>query len=255
MLAFSFGFGEKATSSKIKEEIVTYKVGNKVYKGYLAYNENQTGKRPGVIVVHEWWGLTDYPKMRARQLAGLGYIALAADMFGDGKTAANPTEAQALTAPYYSDPELSKANLDAAISKIKEFKQTDPKNIYAIGYCFGGAVVLNAASFGTDFKAIASFHGGLKGVPVNKNLLKTKILICHGAIDKFVPESDVNNFKHQMDSIGADYKVIVYPNATHAFTNPASDENGKKFNLPLKYNPEADKKSWNDMKMFFAKIK
>ena len=251
MLVFSFGFGEKPINSKIKEEIVTYSVGNTVYKGYLAYNENQMGKRTAILVIPEWWGLTDYPKMRARQLAELGYIALAVDMFGNGKIAANPTEAQAFTAPYYSNPQLSKINIDAAIGKIKEFKQTDTKNIYAIGYCFGGSVVLNAAKLGADLKAVVSFHGGLKGVPANKDLLKAKILVCHGGADKFVSENDVNNFKHQMDSIGADYKLIIYPNATHAFTNPASDENSKKFNMPIKYNPEADNKSWNDMKMFF----
>src|ERR1035437_508820 len=168
MTLSSNAFGEKTANSKIKEETVTYSVGNTVFKGYLAYDENLKGKRPAVLVVPEWWGLNDYPKMRARMLAELGYVALAVDMFGDGKIAMNPTEAQAYTAPFYSNPQLSKERLDAGLAKIKEFIQTDPANIFAIGYCFGGAVVLNAAELGCNLKGIVSFHGGLNGVSPNK---------------------------------------------------------------------------------------
>ena len=242
------------SSSSIKEENITFTIDKTVFKGYVAYDDNIKGKRPAILIVHEWWGLNDYPKMRARQLAKLGYMAMAVDLFGDGKVAANPTDAQLLTAPFYANPQLSKIRLDAALSKIKEFRQTDLSNIYAIGYCFGGSAVLNSAKLGSDFKGIVIFHGGLKGVPASKELLKAKILVCHGGSDKFVPEKDVTDFKQQMDSIGANYKVIVYPNATHAFTNPASTENGKKFNMPIEYNEKADKDSWNDMKIFLAAL-
>ena len=248
-------FGENQSKSKIKEETVIYKDGNTTLKGFLAYDENLKGKRPAILIVHEWWGLTDYPKMRAKQLAELGYVAFAVDMFGDGKIAANPTEAQTLTAPFYNNPQLSKGRLDAALSKIKEFKQTDASKIFAIGYCFGGSVVLNSAKLGTDFKGVVSFHGGLKGVPADKKLLKARILVCQGGSDKFVSEKDVNAFKHELDSIGANYKLIVYPNATHAFTNPLSTENGKKFNMPIEYNKKADLDSWNDMKKFLNSFK
>lgn len=248
------GFKSQKNVPKIKEENISYTIGNKVYKGLVAYDENITGKRPAVLVVHEWWGLNDYPKMRAKKLAEAGYMAMAVDLFGDGKTASNPKEAQTLTAPFYTNPQMSKTLLDVALRKIKEFRQTDPENVFAIGYCFGGAAVLNAAKLGLNVKGVVSFHGGLKGVPADKKLLKAKILVCHGANDKSVSLNDVNLFKHQMDSIGADYKVIVYPNATHAFTNPASTENGKKFNMPIEYNEKADKDSWNDMKMFFTKL-
>ncbi|MDP4238342.1 MAG: dienelactone hydrolase family protein [Bacteroidota bacterium] len=254
MGTFSSAYGEKNTNSKIKEETVTYTVGGTVFRGFIAYDENRKGKRPAVLVVPEWWGLNDYPKMRARKLAELGYIALAVDMFGDGKIAVTPTEAQTYTAPFYSNPQLSKVRLDAAIDKIKEYKQTDPANIFAIGYCFGGSVVLNSAKLGSNLKGVVSFHGGLKGVPADKDLLKARILVCHGASDKFVPESDVTAFRHQLDSIGAIYTFIAYPNATHAFTNPASTETGRKFNMPIKYNKQADQDSWNDMKKFFASI-
>ena len=254
MAAINTSFGDKTTGSKIKEENISYTVDGTVYKGFVAYDENLKGKRPAVLVVHEWWGLNEYPKMRATQLAKLGYIALAVDMFGDGKVAANPTEAQAYTAAFYSNPKLSKTLVDAAVAKIKEFKETDPKTILAIGYCFGGSVVLNAAKMGTDFKGVVSFHGGLKGVPADKDLLKAKILVCHGGSDKFVSQDDVAMFKHQMDSIGAKYTFIAYPNATHAFTNPKSTENGKKFNMPIEYNKTADMNSWNDMKKFFKSL-
>ena len=254
MVTVSASFGQKVPSSKIKEEKVTYSIGAKTFKGTIVYNESQTGKRPAVLVVHEWWGLTDYPVMRARKLAELGYIAMAVDMYGDGKIAANPTEAQELATPFYKDPQLSKTRLEAALSKLKEFKQTDSQNIFAIGYCFGGSVVLNSAKLGADLKGVVSFHGGLAGVPANKDLLKAKILVCHGGIDKFVPDNDISTFKHQLDSIGADYKFIVYPNATHAFTNPDATKIGKQFNMPIEYNEKADTDSWNDMTMFFNKI-
>jgi dienelactone hydrolase len=246
--------GENPSDSRIKEENVTYSVGNKLFKGFVAYDESRVGRRPGVLIVHEWWGLTNYPKMRARKLAELGYVAMAVDMFGEGKIAASPSEAQAMTAPFYANPELSKTILDAAISKIKELKETDTKNIFAIGYCFGGSVVLNSAKLGADLRGVVSFHGGLKGVPVNRSLLKAKVLVCHGGNDKFVSESNVQEFKHQLDSIGADYKFIVYPNATHAFSNPDATEIGKKFNMPIEYNQKPDNDSWNDMKLFFKSI-
>jgi len=247
-------FGQKVPTPKIKEEKVTYSIGEKSFKGVVVYDENQKGKRPAVLVVHEWWGLTDYPVMRARKLAELGYIAMAVDMYGDGKIAANPSEAQELATPFYKDPQLSKTRLEAALTKLKEYKQTDNQNIFAIGYCFGGSVVLNSAKLGADLKGVVSFHGGLAGVPANKDLLKAKILVCHGGNDKFVSENDITTFKHQLDSIGTDYKFIVYPNATHAFTNPDATKIGKQFNMPIEYNQKADVDSWNDMMLFFNKI-
>jgi dienelactone hydrolase len=247
----SFGSIGKS-SSDLKEELVHYKFDSVTYDGYVVYDNSIMGKRPAVLVVHEWWGLNDYSKMRARELAQLGYIAMAVDMFGNGKIAVNPKEAQDYTAPYYKDPKLAKSRLDAAIKKIKEFKQTDPKNIAAIGYCFGGYIVLNAAKLGADLKGVVSFHGGMGGAPVVKNLLKAKVLVFQGENDKFVPVPVVNAFKRQLDSIGAMSTFRLFPNTTHAFTNPDATELGKKFNLPIEYNPVADKESWNDMKKFLA---
>ena len=237
----------------IKEEPVTYSVGGKDYNGYVTYDSNQIGKRPGVLVVHEWWGLTDYPRMRAKELAALGYVAMAVDMYGDGKIAPDPKTAMALATPYYKDPTLAKTVLDAAINKLKTFPETDTSKLAAIGYCYGGYIVLNAVKLGADLKGVVSFHGDLSGVAPNKNLIKAKILICHGDSDQFV-NPEVAGFKKSMDSAGVDYNFKSYANATHAFTNPASDENGKKFNMPIKYNAAADTASWNDMKEFFKKI-
>jgi dienelactone hydrolase len=245
---------ETAKAPNIKEENTTYSAGNTTMDGYVAYDENKEGKRPAVLVIHEWWGLNDYPKMRARKLAELGYIAMAIDLFGNGKTADNPDDAGKLAMPFYQNTQMAKARFDAALNKLKTYSQVDTSNIAAIGYCFGGAMVLNMARLGEDLKGVVSFHGNLVGVPPDKNLLKARILVCHGADDKFVEQPEVDKFKKQMDAVGADYTIKIYPNAGHAFTNPAATENGEKFKIPIKYNAAADSASWNDMKEFFGRI-
>ncbi|MEO7120995.1 MAG: dienelactone hydrolase family protein [Ginsengibacter sp.] len=238
----------------IIEQPVSYNVNGKTYDGYVTYDSNQTGKRPAILVVHEWWGLTDYPRSRAKQLAGLGYIAMAVDMYGDGKIADDPKTAQELATPYYKDPMLAKTVLDAAIDKLKTFPETDSSKMAAIGYCYGGYVVLNAAKLGANLKGVVSFHGDLSGAPVNKDLLKAQVLVCHGEADQFVTAQSVDAFKKSMDSAGIPFTFKSYPNATHAFTNPKATEMGKKFNMPIAYNAAADSASWNDMKDFFKKI-
>jgi dienelactone hydrolase len=243
----------QAMEPKLKEEAVTYTTDTVIMNGFVVYDENKEGTRPAVLVVHEWWGLNDYTKMRARELAKLGYIAMAVDMYGNGKQADNPDAAGKLAMPFYQDPQMAKTRFDAALATIKTFSQTDTGKIAAIGYCFGGSQVLNAAKLGDDLKSVVSFHGGLAGVPANKDLLKAAILVCHGGDDKFVPQAEVDQFKKQMDSIGANYTFKVYPGATHAFTNPNATAVGQKFSLPIAYNAAADTASWNEMKAFFDK--
>jgi dienelactone hydrolase len=245
---------ENLKTGSIKELNVSYVVEGKTYKGFIAFDQNIKGKRPGVLVVHEWWGLNDYTKMRARKLAELGYVAMAVDLFGDGKDAANPSEAMELTKPLYQNLPFAKQLMDAALKQLKSVSETDTNRIAAIGYCFGGAMVLNYAKMGANLKGVVSFHGGLAGVVPDKKLLKAKVLVCQGGSDKFVSLQDLDHFKHQMDSVNASYQVIVYPNATHAFTNPQATEIGKQFNMPIEYNAEADKNSWNDMEAFFKTI-
>lgn len=242
------------TTPQLKEENVSYTVDTVTANGYVVYDAAKEGKRPVVLVVHEWWGQNDYVRNRAKQLAEMGYVAMAVDMYGGGKTAANPQEAQALAMPFYQNPQLTRTHLDAAINQLKKYTQTDTANVAAIGYCYGGFVVLNAAKLGADLKGVVSFHGNLSGVPANKDLLKAKVLVAHGAADPFVPETEVAAFRKSMDSIGANYTFKAYPNATHAFTNPGATEAGKKFNLPISYNGAADTASWNDMKAFFGTI-
>jgi dienelactone hydrolase len=241
------------SGSDIKEDSVNFMVSGKNYTGFVAYDQNVKGKRPGILVVPEWWGLNNYTRSRAKQLAELGYIALAIDMYGDGKLGNDPQTAQSLATPFYKDPTLTKVHIDAAINKIKSFPQTDTANIAAIGYCFGGFVVLNAAKLGADLKGVVTFHGGLGGVAPRKDLLKAKILVCHGGDDEF-ENPHVAEFKKQMDSVGADYTFKIYPGATHAFSNPDATATGIKFNMPIKYNAAADTASWNDMKEFFKKL-
>ena len=242
-----------AATMSIKEDSVSYTLDGKTFIGYVTYDANNKDKRPAVLIVHEWWGLTDYPRKRAKQLAELGYVAMAVDMYGDGKTAEDPKTAQGLATPFYNDPQLIKTRFEAAMNKLKEYKQVDPANIAAMGYCYGGFIVLNAAKLGADLKGVVSFHGGLGGVPVKKELIKAKILVCHGEADDFV-NKEVAPFKKSMDSAGVEYTFKSYPNATHAFTNPAATEKDKKYSMPIEYNATADTASWNDMKEFFNKI-
>ncbi|RYY61994.1 MAG: dienelactone hydrolase family protein [Chitinophagaceae bacterium] len=245
------------TTSKVfsaKEEEVTYNSGDKTMHSFVVYDQNKEGKRPAVLVIPEWWGINDYVKNRARQLAQLGYIAIAVDMYGDGKVAATPDSAKAWAGPFYQDPALGKARFDAALEKIKSYPQTETGVIGAIGYCFGGTMVLNAAKLGDDLKGVVSFHGGLAGVQPDKSKLKAEVLVCHGGADPFVPQSDVDQFKKQMDSVGAKYTFKVYEGATHAFSNPDATENGKKFNMPISYNAAADTASWKEMISFFDRV-
>lgn len=243
---------EKGT--KLKEENSTYNLDTVSMNGYVVYDENKEGIRPGVLVIHEWWGMNDYTRMRARELAKLGYIAMAIDMYGNGKNADNPGDAQKMSMPFYQDPQMAKARFDAALNKLKSYSQVDTGNIAGIGYCFGGGMLLNLARLGENLDGVVSFHGSLLGTPAIKELLKAKILVCHGGADSFVPQSEVDQFKKQMDSIGADYTFKVYEGATHAFTNPDATETGKKFNLPISYNAAADSASWKDMREFFGRI-
>ena len=242
------------TAPKLKEENIRYKIDSLTMDGYVVYDENITGKRPAVLVVHEWWGLNDYSTSRATQLAELGYIAMAIDMYGNGKRADNPTDAGALSGPFYTDPAMAKKHFDAAVAKLKEYAQVDTANMAGIGYCFGGGMLLNFARMGEPLKGVVSFHGSLLGTPADKNLLKSRLLVLHGNDDKFVDQAQVAAFKKQMDSVGANYKFIGYDSATHAFSNPNATAVGLKFNIPIAYNAAADTASWNEMKLFFKEL-
>jgi dienelactone hydrolase len=234
---------------------VEYTADNVTLKGYLTYDNSFKEKRPAVIVVHEWWGVTDYPRKRAEMLASLGYVAFAVDMYGSGITADNPSDAQKYAGESMRDLSLLKAKFMAAMELLKKNDHVDSAQIAAIGYCYGGGVVLAMARAGVDLKGVVSFHGSLSTpTPAEKGNVKAKILVCHGGADKFVSDTDIKNFKQEMNSAGVDFKFLSYKGALHAFTNPAATELGKKFKMPIAYNKTGDKKSWKEMRIFLKKI-
>ncbi len=252
---------KSASSTETTVKIVAIKTENVEYtgdavtmKGFIAYNEDTATTNPVVLILPEWWGISDYTRGRAKQLAALGYVAFAVDMYGEGKTAETPDEAGKLATPFYTSATLAKARFDAAYAKVRTFKFADTSRVAAIGYCFGGAMVLNMARAGEPLKGVVSFHGNLLGNTLDKKALKADVLICHGDDDKFVLPAEVATFKKQMDSIGANYIFKSYAGATHAFSNPAATEKGKKYNIPVAYNAAADTASFNEMKVFFEKI-
>jgi dienelactone hydrolase len=248
-----------AVSAFAKADIVgkevDYSAGGVVMKGYLAYDKNIIGRRPGILVVHEWWGLNDYARKRARMLAELGYAALAVDMYGEGRHAMHPDDAAKFSSEVMKNFGTAKARFDAAMEFLKKQSVVDPERIAAIGYCFGGGVVLNMARQGADLKGVVSFHGSLAAVaPAKPGAIKAKLLVFQGTDDKFAPPAQVKAFKDEMKKAGADLKFVYFPGVSHSFTNPEADEYAKKFNLPLAYNARADKKSWEEMKKFLTVI-
>ncbi|GAB3415979.1 dienelactone hydrolase family protein [Niabella aquatica] len=244
-----------ADSSAITEVNVEYSNGGKNFKSVAAYKAG--GEHlPVVLVVPEWWGVNDYTKSRVKQLAALGYFAMAVDMYGEGKIAETPDSAGSLATPFYKDAFMAKSHFDAALAKAKTFTQADTAKIAAIGYCFGGGMVLNMARLGTNLKGVASFHGSLNGgLPApQKGSVIPAILVLHGEADSMVPAKDVSNFKKEMDNAGAHYTFIGYPNAKHAFSNPNATVIGEKYKLDIAYNEVADKASWEALKTFLSTV-
>jgi dienelactone hydrolase len=247
--------GVAVADPKIQGKSVEYSAQGVVMKGYLAYDEAAKGKRPGVLVVHEWWGLNDYARKRARMVAELGYTALAVDMYGDGKQAMHPDDAKKFSSELMKNFDDAKARFMAAMEFLKQQASVDPTRIAAIGYCMGGGVVLNMARQGVDLKGVASFHGSLAPVkPAQPGSVKAKVLVLHGGDDKFIPPEQIEALKQEMKSAGVDFQFISYPGAVHSFTNPEADELGKKYNMPIAYNAQADKKSWDELKKFLNTI-
>ncbi len=245
----------KQEGASMVTKTVDYSADGTPLKGFIAYDSSKTGKRPGIVVVHEWWGMNDYAEHRADSLAKLGYIALAIDMYGNGKTAEHPDNAQKFSSAVMEHMDTAMARFNAGLELLKAQPQTDTSNLAAIGYCFGGGVVLRMALAGVPLNGVVSFHGDLPTkAPEHPDSVKAAILVCNGAADPFNPPEKVNAFRTMMDSAGINYTFKNYEGAKHAFTNPASDSLGSKFNLPLAYNKQADEQSWKDMKEFFSRI-
>jgi dienelactone hydrolase len=240
----------------IREEPVTYAAGGTEMKGFVVYDDAVAGKRPGIVVVHEWWGITKHVHGEARKFAEQGYTAFIADMYGDAKTADNPKDAGALSGGVMKDPPAMQARFNAARETLAKHATVDPGRVGAVGYCFGGAVVLNMARTGADLDGVAAFHADLgANTPAPApGTVKAKLLVMNGADDPFVKPEAIEAFKKDMDAAKADYRFINYPGAVHAFTNPEATEAGKKFNLPLAYNAEVDKQSKAEAAKFFGEV-
>ena len=252
VLSFS---GVVLAKPALEEKVIEYTAQGVTMKGYLVYDKNIKEKRPGVLVVHEWWGLNDYARKRARMLAELGYTALAVDMYGEGKQAKHPDEAGKFSSELFKNFDTASARFLSAMALLEKQDTVAPDRMAAIGYCFGGGIVLNMARQGVDLKGVVSFHGNLVAVkPARPGSVKAKILVLNGADDKFTTAEQIDSFKKEMKDAGADFRFISYPGAVHSFTNPDADAYGKEYKIPLAYNEKADKESWKEMKKFLNTI-
>jgi len=244
-----------ASAANVQSEIVRYKVGDREFTGYIAWDDDIVEERPGVIVVHEWWGHNDYARKRADLLAARGYTAFALDMYGTGKLADHPDDAKAFMMESIETSKRLLGRFEAALTILRTHWTVDPEKTAAIGYCFGGAVVLNMARAGVGLDGAVSYHGNLSAMVEPADApLQTKIRAYTGAADPFVPADSVAAFKAEMDGLGADYEVVAYPGVKHSFTNPGATAVGEKFDLPLEYDAKADGDSWVGTMHFFDKL-
>lgn len=240
---------------QVKGETVTYASNGDTLIGYLATDTRTGDKRPGILVVHEWWGQNAYARKRADMLAQLGYTALALDMYGHGRLADHPDDAMAFSSAVFQDFDTGRARFMAGLARLKQDPTVDTTRIAVIGYCFGGGIALNMARQGVDVRGVVSYHGSLQAVaPASPGAIKARVLVFNGADDPFVTAEAIEGFKQEMDAAGARYTFTNLEGAVHSFTNPDADSTGARFNLPLAYNKAADEKSWSDTQAFFAEI-
>jgi dienelactone hydrolase len=243
-----------ATAEVISHD-VEYLVDGKPFHGYIAYDNKNMNKRPGIIVVHEWWGHNEYARKRARMLAQLGYTAFALDMYGAGKLASHPADAGKFASEVKKNMPAAEKRFRAALKLLMDHKTTDAKKMAAVGYCFGGGIVLEMARRGVELDGVVSIHGSLSTAnPASKGKVKARVLVLNGEADPYTKPEQISAFKQEMKNAGVDYKFINYPGARHAFTNPAATAVGKKLGTPLEYNKSADIKSWRAMKKFLKNI-
>lgn len=244
-----------SAQAELKTQVIEYQIGGDSYTGYLAYDDSQTGKRPGVLVVHEWWGHNDYVRKRAEMLAGLGYTAFALDMYGTGKLAQHPQDATNFMQAVVSNMNVAERRFEAAFNLLRNHPTVESEKIAALGYCFGGATSLHMARQGLDLDGVASFHGALGSeTAAEKGKVKGEVIIFTGEADPMIPAEDVSAFHQEMTNANVAHSIYSYPGAKHGFTNPAADDFGKRFNLPLAYDAAADADSWLKTRDFLAKV-
>jgi dienelactone hydrolase len=241
-----------AVSAAVRTKEVEYRQGDTVLQGLFAWDDATQGRRPGVLVVHEWWGYNEHARNQAKRLAQAGYVGFALDMYGKGKLAAHPKDAEAFMTEATKDPAVLTARFNAALDQLKKDPHVDPEKIAAIGYCFGGGVVLGMARSGADLDAVVTFHGHLAtDTPAEKGKVKARLLVLTGADDPMIPPPQVEAFKSEMTAAGVKFEVITYPGAKHSFTNPGADKAGMD---GLAYNADADRKSWAAMLDLFHQV-
>lgn len=238
-------------TAAVMTKTMEYSAGDTRLVGYLAWDAAASARRPGVLVVHEWWGLNDHARAQAERLARAGYVALAVDMYGEGRNTVHPEEAGQWAGAVGQDREAAKGRFLAALDLLRGQESVDPERIAAIGYCFGGSVVLGMAQAGLDLDAVVSFHGALPTDPVAAGAVKAKVLVNHGAADPLVTAEQIQTFQKNMTEAGADWQMNLYGGAMHSFTNPAAD--GSVMPMLL-YNEEADHRSWQAMLDLFREV-
>ncbi len=238
--------------AKVQTKTIPYQHGDVALEGFLAWDDSVQGSRPGILVVHEWWGLNDYARQRARQLAELGYVAFAVDMYGAGKVTNHPDQAGAWMKQVQANVSQWQARAIKGLAVLRGQHRVDPNRIAAIGYCFGGATVVELAYSGADIQGAVSFHGSLP-LPEGKtgHQTKAKLLLAHGNLDPFVKEEHVRKFRTALDKEQIDWQMVIYAGARHSFTNPGAGARGME---ALQYDAQADKRSWNHMRLFFDEI-
>ena len=244
-----------AIRAEIHSEVVNYQVDGQAFQGYLSYDDAILGTRPGILVVHEWWGHNAYARKRAEMLAALGYTAFALDMYGTGKLAKHPEDAQRFMQATLVNMNVAETRFNTAMQLLQQHPTVEANNIAAIGYCFGGGVILHMARIGTDLDAVVSFHGSLAAkTKAQAGQVKAKMLVLNGMDDPFVTSEQIASLKQEMKNANADLEFVNYPGVKHSFTNPDADNAGKQFDMPLVYNADADKNSWQRMQLLFKQV-
>lgn len=247
---FAATLGSTMLQAEVQTKRISYEHDGTKLEGVLAWDTTHEGKRPGVLVVHEWWGLNDYAELRAKKLAELGYVAFALDMYGKGQVTTHPSQAGEWAGQIRSNTAAWRSRALAGLKILQQQEMVDTTNMAAIGYCFGGSTVLQLAYADAPLKGVVSFHGALVP-PQGIEEIDSKILVCHGAADAFVPPADVQKFESSLQGIKADYALVSYGGARHGFTNPDAGEFGIE---NLKYDPQADQRSWQHMQLFFNEL-
>ncbi len=241
-----------AARSAIKTETVEYKDGDTALNGFMVYDDALEGKRPGVIVVHEWWGLNDYTKQRAEMLAELGYVAFAIDMYGDEKVTEHAKDAKGWMSQITENVEAWQKRALLGLDILKKHELVDPDYTAAVGYCFGGATVMQMSYAGANLDGVVSFHGSLPpATEEQQKNIKAKVLVAHGEADGFIPAERIIAFKQGLDAAGADWQMVSYGGAHHGFTNPGADAYGID---GVKYDEKADNRSWALMQLFLDEV-